>query len=73
MSAVKTIEIKCSNLQCGEWFDSPIFFGDLNSFDTSTLEGNIVQCPKCHTMVGCNKENMKVRSNDGGFSGTDTV
>lgn len=72
MSQVKTLEIKCTN--CDTWFPSPIFFGDLNSFDTSTLTGNLVQCPnpKCNKMVGCNKENMRVRGNDGGFRGKDT-
>ncbi|MFY0758750.1 hypothetical protein AB1K32_07705 [Metabacillus dongyingensis] len=70
MSIVKTLEIKCTS--CNTWFPSPIFFGDINSFDSSTLLGNIVQCPKCSSMVGCNKENMRVIANDGGFRGKDT-
>lgn len=72
MSQVKTVEIKCSNTNCNSWFPSPIFFGDLNSFDSSFLAGNIVECPVCHTMVSCNKENMRVRGDGGGFRGDDT-
>lgn len=70
--ATKSIEIKCSNPSCNSWFPSPIFFGDMNSFDTSMLIGNKAQCPKCNKMTGCNKENMRVRSDDGGFRGKDT-
>jgi hypothetical protein len=70
MPEVKELQIKC--LHCWEWFNSPIFFGDLDSFDTSTLEGNQVQCPYCQKMTGCNKENMRVRAKDAGFVGNDT-
>ncbi|MEM5017888.1 hypothetical protein WKH31_16460 [Metabacillus indicus] len=66
----KAVQIKCLN--CNTWFDSPIFFGNLDTFDSSTLEGNSVQCPKCSKMTGCNKENMRVSSDDGGFRGKDT-
>lgn len=71
MDKVKTLEIRCTN--CGTWFNSPIFFGDTGSFDASTVLGNIVQCPNCNKMVSCNKENMRVRSKNGGFSGIDTI
>jgi hypothetical protein len=70
MDKTKTLEIKCEN--CDTWFASPIFFGDMNSFDTSVMIGNSAQCPKCHKMTGCNKENMRVISEKGGFRGNDT-
>lgn len=70
MGSTKSLEIKCKN--CSTWFTSPIFFGDMTSFDTSTLEGNKVQCPKCSKVTGCNKENMRVKSDNGGFRGNDT-
>ncbi len=68
---VNSLMIRCSNRSCGNWFPSPIFFGDMESFDTATMIGNTVQCPYCSQMVGCNKENMRVISNDGGFRGRD--
>ena len=71
MDKVKTLEIRCTD--CGTWFASPIFFGEMESFDTSTMIGNTVQCPNCNKMVSCNKENMRVRSENGGFSGIDTI
>lgn len=70
MDRTKVLEIKCLN--CGTWFPSPIFFGDINSFDTSIMSGNSAQCPHCHKMTGCNKENMRVISEEGGFRGKDT-
>jgi DNA-directed RNA polymerase subunit RPC12/RpoP len=70
MSQVSSIEIRC--LHCGKWFPSPIFFGDSESFDTSTLIGNQAQCPHCGRMTGCNKENIRLRHEQGGFVGIDT-
>jgi len=70
MSKVKKVQVKCLN--CKQWFDSPFFFGDLDSFETSTLEGNQAQCPHCGKMTGCNKENMRVSAEDAGFVGRDT-
>jgi len=70
MEKVNSIEIRCS--KCNTWFPSPIFFGDMTSFESSMLIGNQVQCPKCNEMVGCNKENMRVISEKGGFRGNDT-
>lgn len=70
MPEVKELHIRCLN--CNEWFKSPIFFGDLDFFDTSTMEGNQAQCPHCGKMTGCNKENMRVRTKDSGFVGKDT-
>ena len=71
MSAQKPLcEIKC--LHCDQWLGSPIQFGDADSFFTSTLVGNQVQCPKCGKMTGCNKANMRFRTGDEGFLGKDT-
>ncbi|HGH7180736.1 hypothetical protein [Bacillus luti] len=70
MSKVTNIEIQCTN--CNTWFQSPIYFGGMDSFDTSMLVGNITNCPSCNQFVSCNKENMRVRSNDGGFKGNET-
>jgi hypothetical protein len=67
---VQTIEIRC--LTCGTWFPSPIFFGDFASFDSSHMSGNVVNCPNGH-FTACNKENMRVRHEHGGFIGDDTV
>ena len=47
--------------QCSAVFPSPIAFGDRESFETSTLTGNTVTCPKCGSVVPCNKENMIFR------------
>ena len=70
MPNVKELHVKC--LQCNEWVKSPIFFGDLDSFDAFIMEGNQAQCPHCGKMTGCNKKNMRVRAKDAGFVGKDT-
>ena len=44
--------------QCSAEFPSPIAFGDRKSFETSTLSGNTTKCPKCGSVVPCDKENM---------------
>jgi DNA-directed RNA polymerase subunit RPC12/RpoP len=71
MAKVKELQIRCSH--CKAWFRSPIMFGGTDSFDTSTLIGNQVQCPACGKMTGCNKENMRVHFEGGGFVGDETV
>jgi len=71
MSKVNQIDIRCS--KCSRWFPSPIIFGDSESFDTSTMYGNLAQCPYCGKMTSCNKENMRVRHEKGGFIGDETV
>lgn len=68
--ATKSIEIKC--YWCRSWFNSPIFFGDLDSLDNSTLEENLAQCRYCNKMTPCNKENMRVRADEGGLLGNAT-
>lgn len=64
--------IRCLNDKCGKIFNSPFQFGDAESFFTSTLIGNKVQCPHCNQMTNCNKENMLFRTDDEGFAGKDT-
>ena len=72
MHQIRRVEVQC--VHCKTWFPSPIQIGDTDSFDTSTIEGNIVQCPNCHKLSPCNKENMRwVRSDGkGGWVGIDT-
>ena len=67
----KTTEISISCLHCHQWFPSPIFIGDSESFSTSILFGNQAQCQHCMKMTECNKENFRARFEDGGFMGTD--
>lgn len=70
MSKVKEIQIRCDH--CNEWMPSPIMFGDDESFNTSKLIGNVVQCPSCGETTSCNKENMRMRTENGGFVGFKT-
>ena len=70
MAKTKEISIRCLN--CRQWFPSPIYFGDRESFDTSILFGNIAECPHCGKMTACNTENFRARFDDGGFLGIDT-
>lgn len=71
MAKTKEISIRCSH--CQTWFPSPIWFGDSESFDTSTLFANQAQCPRCKKMTGCNKENFHALFEDGGFLGKKTI
>ncbi len=50
-------QVVCTN--CGRKFSSPIQFGSLISFQSSTLANNIVVCPYCHQQTPCNKENLE--------------
>jgi hypothetical protein len=63
----KTIEISIRCLHCRQWFKSPIWFGDSESFDTSTLLQNVTPCPHCKKMTGCDKKNFRARFEDGGL------
>lgn len=64
-------EVRCAH--CKGWFPSPIDFGNMGTFDASTLVGNLAQCPRCGKMTGFNKENLRVRAGgDEGFVGSDT-
>ena len=49
-------QILCPN--CKTIFNSPIAFGDRKSFESSILSGNVTNCPKCGSLIPCNKENM---------------
>lgn len=64
-----TISIKIRCKHCNIWFKSAIWFDDRKSFDTSALIGNMQECPVCHQMTGCDKDNFKARFADGGFIG----
>jgi len=68
----KTTEISIRCEHCRQWFPSPIFFGDSESFSTSMLFANKAQCHHCGKMTGCDKENFRARFEDGGFLGSDT-
>jgi hypothetical protein len=70
MAKTQEISIRCQ--YCRQWFPSPIFFGDSQSFDTATLFNNKAQCHHCHKMTGCDKENFRARFEDGGFIGNYT-
>ena len=70
-SVTKSITIKC--LKCGGKFPSPIFMGTRAAFDSTQLMFNVVQCPHCHEMTGCDKENFVARFADGGFVGNDAI
>ena len=69
MTKVREIHVRCSH--CEQWFPSPIRFKEEEVFDTATLMGNVVQCPNCKAETSYNKENIRVRYQNGGFVGTD--
>ena len=71
MGKVESIEIQCEH--CEAWFPSPIGFGNPGGLDASLLEGNLLLCGNCGEMTSCNKENMRVRTEDGGFMGDSTT
>jgi len=73
MSKTTEIKIRCLHQDCRAWFDSAIWLGNRQSFEGSMLFGNQQQCPHCHRMTGCNKENFKARFEDGGHIGVDTI
>jgi len=56
MADIKESHIKCGH--CGHRFNSPIFFGNTETFETATTSGNTAQCPSCNKMINCNKSNM---------------
>ena len=69
MSKTKKFEIRCTHEDCGKIFFSPLVLGTDTTFDTSELEGNMVDCPHCGRMTECSKENVRVLFEDGGFTG----
>lgn len=68
----KTTEISVRCLNCNEWFPSPIGVSDSETFDETEIFGNRVQCPFCKEITACNKDNFRVRFEDGGFFGDNT-
>ena len=69
---VTDIQIRCLNNSCKTWFKSPISFATFTTFETCMLIGNRVQCPNCGQMTPCNKENVKILFEGGGFVGGQT-
>ena len=69
MAKTKEISVRC--LHCREWFPSPIFLGDSETFDSNVLFNNRAQCPQCGQMTGCDKNNFRARFEDGGFLGVE--
>jgi hypothetical protein len=67
---VHSIEVRC--LTCGSWFRAPISMDDFTTFETCILLGNRTECPQGH-ITGCDKENMRVRFEGGGFRGAETL
>lgn len=59
-------------LKCQTWSNSPIQFGDMATFLSTSMAGNTYQCPSCNNMVPCNKENMRFSDGKTGFVGEDT-
>ena len=54
--------VRCRH--CGfEWM-SPIQFGDKKTFDSSTLNGNVTNCPNCGKMTGLDKEDIVMKEVD---------
>lgn len=72
MDKINAIDIKC--LHCGKWNPSPIFFDRLNILlsNLTVITGNTVSCKHCGKPTSCNRENMRVKTEDGGFRGLDT-
>jgi DNA-directed RNA polymerase subunit RPC12/RpoP len=68
----KTIKVSIRCLHCGKEFPSPIGYGDSETFDTAQVYGNTVTCPYCGKMTGCNKENTRIKFEEGGFIGNKT-
>ena len=56
--------VVCNKKECSAVFPSPISFGSRQTFETANLSGNMVTCPKCRSMVPCNKENMIFKEDD---------
>lgn len=64
---IKSISIRCHH--CGHRFPSMIGTGDVQTFQKMLMAGNTQVCPKCLTIVACNKENMSyVLADDSGGS-----
>lgn len=62
MTEIGKIHIKC---KCSHRFPSPIFIGSVEMFEAVVASGNKAECPKCRSMVDCNKDNMSYELADG--------
>jgi late competence protein required for DNA uptake (superfamily II DNA/RNA helicase) len=69
----KTLSITIKCLRCNNKLPSPIFMTPYSSFSTATLIGNEAQCPSCHKMTRCNKDNFLARFDGGGFVGDNSL
>ncbi|WP_258831440.1 hypothetical protein [Peribacillus frigoritolerans] len=69
MAKINSIDVYCPT--CKTWSPSPIFIGNTETFASMIASGNTTNCIKGH-IINCNKENFRVRSDDGGFRGNDT-
>ena len=63
MAEIRRVELQCKS--CKTWFPSPVQCGDTDSFDSSTLFGNVFGCPAGGQFVSCNKENLRQTRSDG--------
>jgi len=52
-------EVRCLN--CKNWFNSPIQFGDEKSFSSATISNIKVSCPLCGKVTDCSKSNMRFK------------
>ena len=57
--------IKCND--CHQIFQSRLYLGTRETYLTSTLAENRIECPKCGRMTDCNKENMTFNDGEGGI------
>lgn len=53
---IKSVSILCG--YCKTRFPSPMFIGDINSFESTATARIKVRCPACRQLIDCNKENM---------------
>ena len=73
MDKITDIQILCLNHKCTKWFSSEISFGSMEALMTSSMFGNLTRCPFCGEFTHSNKENMREKSEKGGWRGLDTV
>jgi hypothetical protein len=73
MAQTKKFEVRCMHEDCREWFPTPLYLGNSETFDTSILFQNTTNCPHCGRDTGCDKENFRVLFEDGGFVGDKTT
>ncbi|CAN7409619.1 hypothetical protein LJR015_004008 [Peribacillus frigoritolerans] len=69
MAKINSIDVYCKI--CKTWSQAPLFIRDTETFASMVASGNTTNCPKGH-IINSNKENFRVRSDDGGFRGNDT-